>query len=173
MSGALAGLAGAGPADGDLGGGPERARGRAAGLQHGDRAARLDDAEDVGGGVLDDRPGGAIIGIARPDPQPGTALDPHFVPVRNQFARALRGQPDAVFVVLDFLDGADAHGDLLWAKSLQMKPKQGNGAQAPPRRGGVGVGAPHRQPSATHQRRTPTPDPSPAGRGGGRTIRPS
>jgi hypothetical protein len=37
------------------------------------------------------------------------ALDPYFLPVRDQLAHALGCQADAVFMVLDFAGGADAH----------------------------------------------------------------
>ena len=70
--------------------------------------------KDRGGTVLDHRPGLAIVGVAGADAQARAAFHPDLVAMGGQFAHAFRGQADAVFVVLDFLDRADAHGTLLW-----------------------------------------------------------
>ena len=50
-----------------------------------------------------------IEAVVRADAFARAGLDQHAVTVRHQFAGALGRQADAIFVILDFLGGADDH----------------------------------------------------------------
>ena len=69
--------------------------------------------EDRRGAGLDDAAGGFIIGVAGADAIARAAFHPHLMAVRGEFVNALGRQADAVFVVLDFADGANTHGEFL------------------------------------------------------------
>ena len=74
----------------------------------------LDDhvgAREHRSGVGEDRGTGLfVIGIRKIDAHTGTGLDHDFMTGMHQFADRRRGQPDAIFVILDFLGHTDAHG---------------------------------------------------------------
>ena len=55
----------------------------------------------------------AVIFVGEADGGSSLGLDPNLVAQRGQLGHRLRGEADAVFVVLDFLGYADAHGCLL------------------------------------------------------------
>jgi hypothetical protein len=50
----------------------------------------------------------------------------------RQFARALGGQANPVFVVLDLANGSDTHRRFSSPKSLQLKPIERNASLAAP-----------------------------------------
>src|SRR3546814_18220649 len=52
------------------------------------------------------------MAVVRADTLAGAGFDQHAVTVRDQFARAFGRQADAIFVILDFLRGADDHASL-------------------------------------------------------------
>ena len=66
--------------------------------------------EDRIGTVDDFRPCGDILVVIGVDAGTRLGLDPHLVALHDELFRALGRQADAVFVVLDFLGAADAHG---------------------------------------------------------------
>ena len=74
----------------------------------------LDDhvgAREHRSGVGEDRGAGLFIGaVGKVDAHAGIGLDHHFMPGRDQLGHRRRGQPDAIFVILDFLGDTDAHG---------------------------------------------------------------
>ena len=67
--------------------------------------------EHVGGGRQDLGTDGFIGRIREIYPHPGVRLDIDHMPRGDQFADRRRGQPDAIFVILDFLRHTDAHVD--------------------------------------------------------------
>src|SRR3546814_17771177 len=52
------------------------------------------------------------MAVVRADTLAGAGFDQHAVTVRDQLARAFGRQADAIFVILDFLRGADDHASL-------------------------------------------------------------
>ncbi|MCY1170954.1 hypothetical protein D9M73_110440 [compost metagenome] len=62
------------------------------------------------GGVGQDRCAGRdIVRIAEIDAETGTGLHDHLMARSGEFSDRGRGEPDAIFVILDFLGNADAH----------------------------------------------------------------
>mgnify|MGYP006171610797 CR=1 FL=1 len=64
------------------------------------------------------RADGGIGVVGNAGGNPGTALHDDLVALAGQFARAGRGEADAVLVVLDFLGDADKHGAALPGRSV-------------------------------------------------------
>ncbi len=65
--------------------------------------------EDLLGAVDDARAGGGVLVVAQPRTHAGAALDQDLVAVMHQLGDRRGHQPDAVFVILDFLGNANAH----------------------------------------------------------------
>ncbi|MNC33528.1 hypothetical protein D3C75_819230 [compost metagenome] len=85
-----------------------------AGALRGQRLLDLDDQLGLGEHLLairgDPRPGLLVVGVAEADGRPRLGLHPDMVTERAQLGDRLRGQSDAVLVVLDFPGDTDTHG---------------------------------------------------------------
>ncbi|MNZ44128.1 hypothetical protein D3C78_617520 [compost metagenome] len=101
----------------------------------GQRLLDLDDqlrlGEHLRGVGSDPRTGLLVVGVAEADGRPGLGLHPQLMAERAQLGHRLRGQADAVFVVLDFPGDTDTHGR---APSLRFYPVVSVASAPPPAR---------------------------------------